>query len=418
MRSVYVKRMRELKVNYTQGGVSLSVSQVILLLLIGYIVFTVDKKQDNFPVPVILVLCGIGLHSMPYFSSIEVTESMVYNVFLPALLFTAAYQFPAEGFRKNAGIITFLATIGIMLTVALLGALIYALSGPFISISFLGALLIASILTPTDPVSVTSIIKGTSNDMRVADVVEGESLINDGTSIVIFSTLAGMFTGSKSVSIPSFFGEFLLVSLGGTLLGLALGWMMSKAVHLTHHKQYQVMLSIILAYGTFNLAETIGVSGVLATVFAGIMLSFEYGSTIKEDHFREALDGFWEIAELSLLSLLFLLIGIQAAKFLVFDGWWFAIIIFMLSLFVRLIIIMTTTQLFPKWRHHISWRESTLISWSGLKGSMSVYLILSIYSQSSPGDADLIISLSFAAVLLSLGIQSLGVSPLSRKWMK
>ena len=156
----------------------------------------------------------------------------------------------------------------------------------------------------------------------------------------------------------------------------------------------------------------------LQRFFAGIMLSFEYGSTTKEDHFREALDGFWEIAELSLLSLLFLLIGIQAAKFLVFDGWWFAIIIFMLSLFVRLIIIMTTTQLFPKWRHHISWRESTLISWSGLKGSMSVYLILSIYSQSSPGDADLIISLSFAAVLLSLGIQSLGVSPLSRKWMK
>ncbi|CAM4162067.1 cation:proton antiporter [Lacicoccus alkaliphilus] len=396
----------------------MSASQMILLLLIGYIVFTIDKKQENFPVPVILVLCGVSLHFMPYFSSIEVTESMVYHVFLPALLFTAAYQFPAEGFRKNAGIITFLATVGIILTVALLGALIYVLSGPFVSISFLGALLIASILTPTDPVSVTSIIKSASGDMKVVEVVEGESLINDGTSIVIFSTLAGMFTGSESVSILSFFWEFLLVSLGGTLLGLALGWLMGKAVHLTHHKQYQVMLSIILAYGTFNLAEAIGVSGVLATVFAGIMLSFEYGRATREDHFREALDGFWGIAELSILSLLFLLIGVQAAKFLVFDGWGFAFIIFALALLVRFIIITTTTQLFPHWRRHISWRESVLISWSGLKGSMSVYLILSLYAQSSPGDAELIISLSFAAVLLSLGIQSLGVSPLSRKLMK
>ncbi|MEZ2457219.1 cation:proton antiporter [Salinicoccus roseus] len=396
----------------------MTTSQAILLLLIGYIVFTIDKKQDNFPVPVILVLLGIGLYFIPYFSSVEVTEKTIYHVFLPALLFTSAYQFPADGFKKNGGIIAFLATVGIMLTVALLGGVIYALSGPFVSISFLGALLIASILTPTDPVSVVSIIKSAAGDERVADVVEGESMINDGTSIVIFSALAGMFTGSKSVGVLSFLGEFLLVSLGGVLIGVLFGWLMAKAVHFTHHRHYQVMLSIVLAYGTFNLAEVIGVSGVLATVFAGIMLSFEYGTAEKEEHFRESLDGFWEIAEMSLLALLFLLIGIQAAKFLIFDGWLFAVIIFALSLFIRFIVILASTQMFSEWRHHISWRESTLISWSGLKGSMSVYLILSIYSQSSSGDADLIISLSFAAVLISLIVQSLGVAPLSKKLIK
>ncbi|MFG6119820.1 cation:proton antiporter [Thalassobacillus sp. B23F22_16] len=392
----------------------MSTSHIILLLFIGYIIFTVDKKQENFPVPTILVIIGIGLSFIPYFSSIEVTKDMIYHVFLPALLFTSAYRFSPDELKKNAGIISFLATIGIMLTVTLLGAAIYALSGPFVSLSFLGALIIASILTPTDPVSVVSILKKSAGDEKIADVVEGESLINDGTSIVIFTVLSGMLTQSKTFSIVSFLGEFLLVSLGGAALGILFGWLMSKAVHFTHNRQYQVMLSIILAYGIFNIAEHIGVSGVLATVFAGIMLSFEYGRTIREDHFKDTLDGFWGIAELTILSLIFLLIGIQAAESLFFNAWGFAAIIFVLSLVIRFVIITGTTQLFPHWRQRISWREASLISWSGLKGTMSIFLILSLQSKSS-GDIDMIVSLSFAAVLISLIVQSLGVSPLSKK---
>ncbi|WP_020007671.1 cation:proton antiporter [Salinicoccus albus] len=392
-------------------------SQIILLLLIGYIIFTIDHKKGNFPVPMVLVLIGIGLSFIPYFDSIEVTGSMIFHIFLPGLLFTSAYQFPPAGFRKNAGIIMFLATVGIMLTVGLLGAAIYALSGLFISLSFIESLLIAAILTPTDPASVVSIIKKASGNEKIAEVVEGESMINDGTSIVIYTTLASMMTGGHSFNAASFFGEFLLVSLGGIALGVAFGWLTSKVIHFTHNRTYQVMLSIIVAYGGFNLTEFIGASGVLATVFAGIVLSFEYGRTIKEKHFRDALDGFWEIVEPSILSLLFLLIGIQSADSLLFGAWGFAFVIFALSLIIRFIIITGSTQIFPNWRQNISWRESLIISWSGLKGSMSVFLILSLYSQNS-GGADMIISLSFAAVLISLVVQSLGVKPLSEKLIK
>ncbi|GAB3071290.1 cation:proton antiporter [Salinicoccus sesuvii] len=395
----------------------MAISQIILLLFIGYIVFTIDKKQDNFPVPVILVGIGIVLSFIPYFSNVEVTEHTIYHVFLPALLFTSAYQFSAGDFKKNAGIITFLATIGIILTVGLLGSLIYLVSGPFVSISFLGALVIAAILTPTDPVSVVSIIKKAAGDETIADVVEGESLLNDGTSIVIFSTLSGMLVQSQSAGIATFFGEFLLVSLGGTLLGVAFGWLMSKAVYISHHQEYHVMLSIILAYGIFNIAEAIGVSGVLATVSAGIMLSFEFARSKKEEAFKKNLDGFWTIVEPSILSLLFLVIGIEAKEFLLFDGWVFALIIFVLSVVVRFVIVMGSTQAFSKWRNRISWRESTVITWAGLKGSMSVFLILSLYSMNS-GEQDLIVSLSFAAVVASLVIQSLGVAPLSKKLIK
>jgi CPA1 family monovalent cation:H+ antiporter len=387
---------------------------IIILLFIGYMIFTIDKKKEDFPVPPILVLLGIGLSFIPYFSSVEVTKDLIYHILLPALLFISAYRFPPSALKRNGGIIGFLATIGIILTILLLGSAIYATASFFVSLSFIGCLLIASMLTPTDPISVVSILEQSSGNKLMADIVEGESLINDGTSIVIFTVLSGMYIQHTPFSIGKFLSEFFLVSLGGIILGLAVGWLFSKAIHITHHREYQVMLSIILAYGAFNIAELIGVSGVLATVFAGIMLSFEFERSITEDHFRESLDGFWGVIEISILSLLFLLIGIVAAHHLSFDTLGLAFIIFLASLAVRIFIITGTTQLFPAWRKKITWKESILLSWSGLKGSMSIFLILSLQAKESQ-HTDLIISLTFAAVLLSLFVQSIGVHPLSKK---
>jgi CPA1 family monovalent cation:H+ antiporter len=393
-------------------------SQIIILLFIGYVVFTLDKKKEDVPVPSILVLLGIGLFFIPYFSSIEVTKDLIYHIFLPGLIFVSAYRFPPSAFRKNSVIIAFLATVGILVTILLLGLAIYAVSHPFVSIPFAGCLLIAAILTPTDPVSVTSILEKASNHKKLAEVAEGESFINDGTSIVLFTVILSIFIeDNKSFSVSSFLSEFFYVSFGGILVGLALGWLFSKAVHITHQKEYQVTLSIILAYGVFNLAEHFRLSGVLATVFAGIMLSFEFNRSIKEEHFREALDGFWGVVEISILSILFLLIGIVAGHHLSFDYWWLAVLIFILSLLVRFIILAGSAQLMPPWRKQFGWRESLLLSWSGLKGSMSVFLILSLQAKEAQ-NTDLIISLSFAAVLLSLVIQSIGIHPLTKKLLK
>ncbi|GIO25020.1 hypothetical protein J11TS1_36010 [Oceanobacillus sp. J11TS1] len=389
----------------------------ILLILIGYIVFTIDKKQKNFPAPTVLLVLGLILSFIPFFSSLGVIKYMIYHIFLPPLLFSSAYRLPAKGLKENASIISFFATVGLMLTVGLLGVSIYVISGLFVPLSFIGALIIASILTPTDPVSVTTILKKSTGDEKIADVVEGESLINDGTSIVIFTVLAGMLTEGKSFDLFSFFGEFLFVSLGGASLGILFGWLVNKLVHFTHNREYQVMLSIVLAFGVFNLAEMFHVSGVLATVFAGIMLSLEFGKSSKEDELRDKLNGFWNIIELTILALIFLLIGIQSAQYLLFDAWGFALIIFLLSLIIRFLIIFGTTQLFPRWRKKINWRESILLTWSGLKGTMSVYLILSLQSIGT-GKVDLIVSLGFAAVLTSLIVQSLGVYPLSQKLIK
>ena len=385
-----------------------------ILLCIGYLVFTIDKKQENFPVPVVLVLIGIGLSFIPYFTGITVTETLIYDVFLPGLLFVSAYQFSAKALRKNAGIIGLLSTIGLGLTVVLVGLTVYWIGGWFFSISLAGAFVVAAILAPTDPASVVAILKKSSPDQNIADIVDGESMINDGTSIVLFSVLSAIYLQSESLDVFAALGEFLYVSLGGAILGIAVGWLLSKAVHFTHHKDYQVMLSIVLAYGVFQLAESVGFSGVLATVFAGVMLSWEFSHTNKEDHYRESLSGFWGVVEPSLLALLFLLIGIEATKYLSLENWLLAALILFASIAVRFVVVGSSFKLLAGKKHHAIWKKALLISWSGIRGSMSVFLLLQLGAMAGGDAASELIALSFSVVILSLIIQSLGIHPLAK----
>ncbi|KGX92463.1 sodium:proton antiporter [Pontibacillus halophilus JSM 076056 = DSM 19796] len=387
---------------------------LLFLLLIGYLTFTLDKKQTYFPVPVILVIIGLGLSVFSLFNDLTITEGILFKGFLPALLFVSAYRFSVSSLKKHAGMITLLSTIGLLATAFLLGVAIHLLSTPFMTLTILEGLLIASILTPTDPVSVVSILKQSSNDEAIADVVEGESMINDGTSIVLFSIFLGMYGQNESFSMTNFISEFFLVSAGGIAIGFALGWALSKAVHVTHHKEYQVMLSIVLAYGAFYIAEHLGVSGVLATVTTGILLSYEFSHTNKEDHYRESLDGFWDVVEPSLLSLLFLMIGIEAAGSVQWTYWSFAVVLFILALLVRFVVLYFSLNSNPNWRHQFQWQDSALLTWAGIKGTMSVALLLTVQAQLGER-AEPLFSVTFIAVLLSLGLQSIGIYPLSKQ---
>ena len=389
--------------------------QILFLLLIGYIVYTVDLKKKYFPVPVVLVLIGLVLSFIPSFSGISLSKDTIFDVFLPALLFAGAYKFPLRQLKENAGIIAALSTLGLLLSALLLGFSIYWASGFFMQLSWAGAFLLAAILIPTDPVSVTSILKESTGAEGIADVVEGESMVNDGTSIVLFTIFLAMYETGNGFSPGKFFSEFLFVSLGGIASGLAMGWILSKIIHFTHHRQYQVMLSIITAYGGFYLAESIGVSGVLATVVAGIMLSYEIGRTAEAHEIKDSLDGFWDIITPTLLSVLFLLIGIRSAEYLAFAEWGFAAIIFILTLFARFLMLGSFIYAVPAWRNEFTndFQTISLITWSGIKGSMFIALVLWL-EEGASGKDGLLVSLSFAVILMSLVFQSIGIYPLAK----
>ncbi|PIC76061.1 sodium:proton antiporter [Sporosarcina sp. P19] len=391
----------------------MSATQILILLTIGYVAMTIDKKQKNFPLPVFLVAIGFGLSFIPYFDSINISKEIIYTIFLPGLLFTSAYHYSASSLRKHASVIGTLSTAGLLVTALLLGLATYWM-GASIEISLVGALLVASILTPTDPVSVVSILKKSLDDPSVADIVDGESMINDGTSVVLFTVLLTMFTTQQKFEFWSFVGEFLSVSIGGVATGLVAGWIVSKAIHLSTHRENQVLLSIIIAYGAFHLAEAFGFSGVLATVAAGIMLSAELGRADEEEMHRESLDGFWDVAEPALLSILFLAIGIVSADYLFpLHNALFAIGIFIVSIIIRFIVITGTMQVFSGYRKLLNIKKASLLSWAGIRGTMSIFLLLSL-ADAADSSADALVSLGFSVVLLSLIVQSIGIYPLSK----
>ncbi|MBU5266457.1 cation:proton antiporter [Virgibacillus proomii] len=387
---------------------------LLLFLAVGYLVFAIDKKQTYFPVPVVLVIIGILLSIIPFFHDVMITKEMLFTFFLPALLFISAYQFSSKAWQRSKYIIITLGTIGLFLTVGLLGIFIYTVANWFVPLSLLAALLIAAVLAPTDPVSVVAILKQASRDEEISEIVEGESMLNDGTSIVVLGVLLQMYTQNTGFNFIEFVNEFLLVSFGGAAIGILFGWIMSKAIYYTDHWQYQVMLSIIVAYGSFYLGELIGVSGVLSTITSGMMLSYEFGKTIEEKDFRRQLDGFWGIVEPTILSIIFLLIGIQAATYLTFSEWLFAIAIFIGTLLVRFIVIIIITQLQPTWKKTISVKDCGIITWAGIKGTMSIALVLGLKATFG-NDEMLLIALIFVTILLSLVVQSAGVYPMMKK---
>ena len=328
--------------------------QLIVLLFVSITVYTFDVKKKYFPVPVVLLLTGIGLSFLPLFSDLSISKNILYAIFIPGLLFVSSYQFSAKAFKKNASIMITLSTVGMVGTVLLLGAGIFWITSYFHPLSWSLSFLLAAILVPTDPVSVVSILKNNTEADEIADIVEGESMLNDGTSIVMFTVFLSMVETGNAFSVINFLQSFVFVSLGGIIVGLFFGWVLSHAIHITSHREYQIMLSILIAYGSFLTAEELGFSGVLATVVSGIMLSFAFSKKDeKEEEFRVALGGFWNVIDPILMSFLFLLIGIQSAAYLYFNYWYLAFLIFVLSILARFIVLGSTIYLVPQWKKEI-----------------------------------------------------------------
>lgn len=388
--------------------------QIITLLLIGYLIYLIDSKRNYFPVPVILVLIGIGLSYIAFFDSVFISKDMIFEVFLPALLFTSAYQFKYKDLKDNIGIIAILSTIGLVLTAILMGYGTFWISELFTPLSLTASFLLASILIPTDPVSVTAILKRSKGEKRIADVVEGESMVNDGTSVVIFTIFLSMFATGEHFSTLSFLTEFLIVSAGGIGIGFIFGFVLKKLMIVSFKKHELVMLTIVIAYGAFYLADALEVSGVLATVTAGMMLSHELG--MKEDYesVQRHLNGFWDIVIPILLALLFLFIGIEATSYLSVSLWTFAVLLFLLSLLTRFIVVGGLVYTVPVWRREFKddLTATSLLTWSGIKGTMSIALVLWLEAENINGSSEMI-SLAFAVILLSLILQSIGVYPLT-----
>jgi CPA1 family monovalent cation:H+ antiporter len=260
------------------------------------------------PYPVVLVLLGlsVGLFPKPY---VVLTPALVLFVFLPPLLFAGAWGLPIDHLRRNWVPIAVLATAGVAIGIAVSFAIVHFGGGLDARV----ALLFAAIVAATDPVAVLALFRSMHVDRDLSTVVEGESLFNDGTGVVAFRVLlAGVMTGG-AIEPGAVAVSFVLLTVGGAAIGLAVGYALRPVLRLANlHPYLYLGASVVVAYGIYDLAELLHVSGIIAVLCCGLVLAHSARSLSEAQQVSDLSDRFWEGLALVANIVLFAMLGRSA----------------------------------------------------------------------------------------------------------
>jgi CPA1 family monovalent cation:H+ antiporter len=364
---------------------------------------------------VALVITGLALGSLHAVSVPHLTKELLFSVFLPGLLFEAAFHLDYADFRRHWAAISALAIPGVIAAVGLTALIVTpVISGLGLDTGFSWAygLIFGALIAATDPVAVTALFRQLHAPKDLSVLVEGESLLNDGTSIIFLTLILAYVTGSAP-SAGSLVVSFVTVTGGGALVGIAVGVATSLVIRRIDEPMIEITLTTIAAYGSFVLGEQLHVSGVIATVTAG-MLCGSYGRpTGMSPMTKVAVETFWEYVAFALNSAVFLLIGFEVSLGSLIQQWreigvaYLAVVVaragvvFVVGLFLR----GTRRRIPPSWM--------VVLTWGGLRGALSMVLALSLAADLP--HRDLIVTMTVGVVLLSLLVQGITMAPLLRR---
>lgn len=335
-------------------------------------------------------------------------ESTVMNGLLAFLLFAGALHLDVGRLRGRAVPVAVMATIGVLISTAVVGGAVWQLSGVLgFPIPFIWALVFGALISPTDPVAVLGTLKVVKVPDELETDMKGESLFNDGVGVVVFTLLLAIASGEQAA--PAGIAMlFVQEALGGAMLGLATGWIGFQMTRRVDEYALEVLLSLALATGTYALAQAIGTSGPIAVVVAGLVLGSqgaEYGMSALT---RRYVFGMWEVIDYALNSVLFLLIGLEV---LVMRFDWamlpLAISAVPVALAARFLSVGAAVGLL---RPFISFPRGTIpvLTWGGLRGGISIALALSLpETEYKPG----LLAATYAVAIFTILVQggSLGV---------
>lgn len=367
------------------------------------------------PFTVALVIAGLSLGASRALSPPHLSKELLFAVFLPGLLFEAAFHLDFQKFWTNKLAIHALAIPGLVVAIGLTAVILVPTTNALhlaTGFELSHGLVLASLLAATDPIAVVGLFKSLGAPKRLAVLVEGESLLNDGTAVVVFTLILAWVTrGSLSVSHALL--DFVRVVAGGALVGGVLGFASSKVTQRIEDPMIEITLTTIAAYGSFALAERIHVSGVIATVVAG-MIYGNYGArTGMSPSTRLAVESFWEYVAFALNSLVFLLIGFEVPINALLVAWKPTLVAFLAVTLGRAAVVMIITVLLRRTRERLSWSWATVLTWGGLRGGLSMVLALGLPATLT--HRDLIVTMTFGTVVLSILVQGLTMAPLLRR---
>jgi CPA1 family monovalent cation:H+ antiporter len=300
-----------------------------------------------------------------------------------------------------------LSNAGVLIAAFATGYLVHWLIG----LPLLIALVFGSLISATDPISVLAIFKDLKVEKRLSLIMEGESLLNDGTAVVLFEILLGASTAER-LSVPKGVGLFALAVAGGAVLGSTLGYLASWVTEMVDDPQIEITLTTILAYGSYLLAYHLHLSGVIATACAGLVLGNFGVKNGMSERTRIAMHSFWEYVSFVMNSLVFLLIGLEIHVHSLSENWIAVLLAVVAVLVGRALSVYMLVPLSNCFAQKIPLRWQHVAVWGGLRGALALALALSLNSTFPYREQ--ILNLSFGVVIFSIVVQGLTMKPLLR----
>ncbi len=395
-----------------------SLVELLLLLLLAASAVALLASRLRLPYTAALVFAGIGIDLVrgPISSVLTtigmapgrfdiLTPEIVFTLFLPGLLFESSLHLDLRQLKENVWPIAVLAAAGVVVATLTTG---YAVS-LWLGLPVASALVFGALISATDPISVVALFRELGLHRRLTLIVEGESLFNDGTAVVLFQILLAAALGA-SVGIGQGVTRFATMALGGAALGAGLGYAGSKLTSFVDEARVEITLTTIIAYGSYLAAEHLHVSGVIATVAAGLVVGNVGVVRGMSSTTRVALVGFWEYLAFVINSLLFLLIGIAVhVRDLVGAAGPIGLAAAAVLL-GRMLTVYSLTPLSNRLSPRIPLAWQHVLFWGGLHGGVSIALALGVPA-ALPGRA-LILNLTFGVVALSIVVQGATMRPL------
>jgi CPA1 family monovalent cation:H+ antiporter len=378
-----------------------------LLLMIAAVVAMLTRRL-HVPYSVGLVAAGIIFALLPFSPNVGLTKDLLFTALLPPLIFEAAFGLRWTDLRRDLPVILVLATAGVLVSAAITTVGMHYLAQWEWSSSLAFGVLIAA----TDPVSVTATFKEAGAHGRLLLLVEAESLFNDGTAAVAFGTVVLLVLGNHPTPV-AITGNFLASAGGGLLSGALVGAVMLLLIGRTQDHLVEITFTTVAAYGSFLLAEHFHLSGVLATLTAGLMFGSFGSRGVISDRGREAVQAFWDYAAFAANSFVFLLIGMREAHQNFRAVWMPAVIAILFVTLGRAAAIYPCCWVFRWTALQVTLRHQHVLFWGGLRGALALALALGLPPE-VPRRED-IIAVSFAVVAFSVFVQGLTMTPLLRR---
>jgi CPA1 family monovalent cation:H+ antiporter len=379
-------------------------------LMIIAIVFTIALNILGTFNPYIMEEANLLIESIDF-------ETVLLDVMLSFLLFAGSLHTKLDSLKTQKGPIALFATVGVIISTFLIGTMMYYLFLAFnYPIDYIYCLLFGALISPTDPIAVLGILKDADAPKNLETKIVGESLFNDGVGVVVFIVIFKIAQqGLDSMGVGDVGLLFIEEVIGGIVLGLVAGWVAFRLMKVIDNFETEVMITLALVMGISALAHYLHVSGPLAVVVAGIFIGNKSPEIAWSENTENYIDKFWELIDVLLNALLFVLIGLElliitlSSTYIVFG-----LLAIPVALIARYLALSGPVAIFKKRLDFIP-KTNLIMAWGGIRGGISIALALSLEPQM---ERELFLTITYVIVVFSIIAQGLTIGPLVKRVVK